>query len=106
MGGGRPQGDDSDPDAKDQSIGEEDGSDNNTRVPEYKRLRQKNIKNNRHRLQELGILSLAMLLKSSSRTKKAAGGLGQQPPRQTSKVTAKPRASCEKRNNSPVRYIA
>lgn len=100
------EGEESDPEAEDESAGEEDGSDENTMVPEYERLRQENIKKNRHRLQELGILNLAMSLKSSGRTKKAAGGRGQQPPGQTSEVTAKPRASCEKRGNLPVRYNA
>lgn len=96
--------DDSVSEAEDQSAGEQGGGDDNASVLEYERLRQENIRKNRHRLQELGIVDLAMSLQSSGRTKNVRGVRGHHPIGQTSKVTANPRATS--RSNSAVGYIA
>ena len=87
--------------AENRSAREHDGGDDNVGVPEYERLRQENIRKNRHRLQELGILDLAKSLQSSGRTKNVGGGRRHHPIRATSKVPANPHT--RGRSNSPVR---
>lgn len=100
------EGEEDDRSGDDRSIGGEDRSDDGTTVPEYERLRQENIRKNQARLQELGIEHLAMSLKSSGRTKRAAGSRGLHPSRQNLTVKPKPRASDGERSRTPVRYIA
>jgi hypothetical protein len=97
------EGEEDDSEGDSGNTGDEDAIDDDTRVLEYERLRQENIRKNHARLQELGIVNLAMSLKSAGRTKKTVGGRGQQPLRQILTVTPTPRASDGERSRMPVR---
>ena len=88
------------------SSKEEDGINNNTKVPEYKRLRQENIKKNSIKQQELGVLNLAASQKSLAMTTEATRGKGKRSSGQKAMATRIPCASNQKKRRNIVRYVA